>query len=134
MYQGQAFCIPAVMDEARESGLFVSLATFSEPPTTQGPTGNPTGPWTPITGLIDLPCMDAPERFTTPTANEQKSTAQILSEGFRHVLLDRYYPSVFTASEDGWRVTIDDIDYDVLGAEADSQRVMTRLRLQRVEF
>jgi hypothetical protein len=125
--------IVGVMQAARNTGLFVSLASFYQPSTTQGPTGNPTGAYTPVAGLQNIPCMDAPEREGQPAAHEQKSIDQILAEGYRHVLLNAYYAAAFNAAESGWRVYIDGTAYDLTGAEADSQRQMTRLRLQRVE-
>lgn len=141
MNQSLGPAIALVMPTARNTGLFRSKASFSQPPTAQGPTGNFIGDYTPVVDLQGLACMDAPESFGPRIqANLQKTVDQILSGTYRHVLLDRFYAAVFPAAEEGWRVTIADTDlsletvYEVLGVEADSQRTQTRLRLQKVEF
>jgi len=126
--------ISQVMPAARATGLFVSRASFTKAPDTQGPTGNPTDDWQPVSGMQDLPCMDAPEKLFSPSATEARNMAEILSESYRHVLMDRYYANLVNASENGWRAIIDGVEYDILSTEADSQRTQTRIRLQRVEF
>lgn len=120
------------MPLALASGLFVSVASFTRPVQTQGPTGNLIGTQTPVTGLQNIPCMDAPDGILKPTATEAKSIERIMAEQFRHVLLGGYYANVPPGTGSGWQVTIDSTLYDLLGAENDSQRTQTRLHLQLV--
>lgn len=126
------YAIPQVMQSAYASGLFVSLCTVQQPSTTQGPTGNPLNGFTDITGLIDIPCMDAPPSMARIQATEMKDVAEILSKGLRHVLLNQCFPDAINWSGRAYRVVIDGVVYDLLGAEVDSQAVMTRLDLQLV--
>lgn len=136
-YQGLAREIGSVMVIARASGLFVSAASFSQPPVTQGPTGNITGNYTPITGLTAIPCMNAPQSDIRVSSDEVRTVTDIQAGRYRHVLLDDYYPAVIAGWPQGWRVTITDPNsvvtlYTMTGAEADSQSTQTRLKLQVV--
>lgn len=133
MTQGFQNALAQVMPRAVLTGLFSSLATFYQPVKTQGPTGNYIGTYTRVSGMTNIPCMDAPESVGRPTAMERKSEPDVLSEWFRHVLLDGYYSFASNASTPlGWQVDIDGTRYDLLGAESDSQNTQTRLRLQKV--
>jgi hypothetical protein len=133
MQQGFSYAIAKIMPLAVQTGLFVSLATFYQPVQTQGPTGNYLGTYTPVSGMTNIPCMDAPESIGRPTATEQKTDPNVLSESFRHVLLGGYYAFAGAAATPfGWQVNVDGVQYDLLGAEYDSQRTQTRLRLQKV--
>lgn len=125
--------VAQVMAIARSSGLFISLCTISAP---QSGGRVPSGTYTPVTGLSNLPCMDAPAGMSTGiAANEITSLTSISSIGRRHVLLDRYYAELGDSSNwgnIGWIATVDGVVYDILGAECDSQRQMTRLSLEKV--
>jgi len=127
--------VDEIMELARESGLFTSLCTLSEP----AAGGRvPSGTYTDVFGLVDLPCMDAPESMSTGiSANEITSLSAISATGNRHVLLDRYYPGCKDWARKGWRATIKSPDlsitvYDLLGSEPDSQCTQTRLRMTKV--
>lgn len=129
--------IEQVMPLAIASGLFVSLASFSQPVATQGPTGNPTGDYVPVADMQNVQCMDAPLSVGKPTATEARRIEDILSESFRHVLIPSRHTILAKAAERGWRVTVVTSGYsalyDLLGAEADSQGTQTRLHLERVK-
>jgi hypothetical protein len=124
--------IPNVMKRAVASGLFVSLASFFAPDLIQGPTGNPVGTFTPVTGLQGIPCMDAPQSDIRVSSDEVRSVTDIQAGRYRHVLLNGYYPAVIAGWPLGWRVTIDGVIWDLAGAECDSQRTQTRLKLQLI--
>jgi hypothetical protein len=128
----QQKAIPNVMRRAVASGLFVSLASFAAPDLTQGPTGNPTGAYTPVAGLQNIPCVNAPQSDIRVSSDEVRSVTDIQAGRYRHVLLNGYYPAVIAGWPQGWRVTIDGVLWDLTGAEADSQSVQTRLKLQLV--
>ncbi len=121
-----------VMAAAIATGLFVSLASFTAPPTAQGPTGNPVGDYTPIAGLQDISCMDAPESLGRPSVDEAKKLENIEASRLRHVLLNACYPQLRTGAELAWRCTVDGVLYDLLGAEQDSQSTQTRCKLYKV--
>jgi hypothetical protein len=133
MNQSLSYEIAQVMPAAIDSGLFVSLTTITKPPTAQGPTGNPTGPYVPVSSdLTDIQCMDAPESVSIKiSADETKAEAQILSKGMRHVLLSRCFIASKTWAGLGYRAVVDGVEYDLLGAENDSQDTQTRIDLQK---
>lgn len=120
------------MPLAVATGLFVSLASFSSPPTMQGPTGNPTGSYVAVAGLQSIPCMDAPMIEGGSSSDETKALSEIEAKRTRHILLNTYYAQVSTAAGRGWQVTVDGVLYDLLGGESDSQRTQTRCSLQLV--
>lgn len=132
MNQGLAYEILSVMPAAYATGLFVSLATLTAPPTTQGSTGNPSGSWTPIAGLTNIPCMDEPPSMARVQATEVKAVLEIMSSGMRHVLLNQCFVDALNWSAKGYRCVVDGVTYDLLGAENDSQLTQTRLDLRLV--
>jgi hypothetical protein len=135
MYQGLSYEIAQVMPEAVSTGRFVSLCTFSKPPANAiTPDGGqaPLSSYTPVSGLVNIPCMDAVE--SSIQATEIKGLQDILSKGLRHMLLNGYYPE---STPDGqiptsWIANVDGIVYDVIGVEHDSQNQQTRVKLQIV--
>lgn len=132
MLQTMQFALSNVMSQVGLSGVFDSLCTISAPDPAQGPTGNPVGTYSPVTGLIDIPCMDSPPSIARLQATEVKAVAEVMSSGLRHMLLDRNFPDAPNWSGRGYRATVDGVVYDLLGAENDSQNVQTRVDLQLV--
>ena len=127
-----SFGINAVMAQAVATGLFVSRVTIQAPDGNQGGSGAPSGTYANVAGLVSIPCMDAPATFTSIDVTEIKALAEIESKGCRHVLLDAHYPTLEAGWRAGWRAVVDGINYDILGAEPDSQDQMTRMELQLV--
>lgn len=124
------------MPQAISSGLFVSLATITQPPSGQGPTGNPpAGPYTPVSSLLtNIACVDAPPSMARIQATEMKDVGEIESKGMRHVLLSINVLTSLNWSAMAYRVVVDGIEYDLLGAENDSQNTQTRLDMQLVSI
>lgn len=125
-----------VMDAFRRSGLAVSGCSIQAPDGLFGATGAPSGTYVAVTGLQNIKCMDAPDNFgASLSATENKQVPETESVAKRHVLLDKFYsqlsPSV-NWGDIGWRAIIDGVTYDLKGAECDSQRIMTRLCLEKV--
>lgn len=125
------------MPAAVETGLFDSLASFTQPTETQGATGNFTADQIPVAGLQDIACMDAPAAMGRVSATERRAMPQIEAERLRHVLLSDCYPTLREAAGLGWQCSITDplgnvTLYDLLGAEDDSQATQTRCNLQKV--
>lgn len=132
--------VSQVMPAAVATGLFVSTVTVQQWDGTLGASGAPDkseAHWTNISGLINIAAMVAPPS-TGITATENKSAAEILAEGWRHILLDSNYPALLAGWRQGWRlketnsVTGLTTTYDIRGVEADSQGQMTRVMVQKV--
>lgn len=132
MNQSLAVPLAAFMPAAVASGLFVSLFTLTAPPAAQGATGNPTGAFTNVPGVVGIACMDAPPSMARIQATEVKAVEEIMSKGLRHVLLSQYFSNAPNWSGEGCRAVVDGVTYDVLGAEVDSQSTQTRVDLQIV--
>jgi len=132
MNQGLTYELSAVMPQATGTGLFSSLATIQQPNGLYGPSGAPSSTFVNVSGLVNIPCVDAVPSTARVQATEIKELMQIMSKGLRHLLLNAYYPE---ATPDGqipsnWRAIVDGTTYDILGVEHDSQNQMTRLELQ----
>ena len=89
-------------------------------------------PYVAVDGLQNIVCKDSPISESRILATESKSEASVLAIADRHVLLDSYYESIIEGWRAAWHATIDGIEYDIIGAEADGFRVQTRLYLRRV--
>ena len=124
--------VQQVMPQAVATGLFVSLCTAQAPSGTKTPYGQPDGTFANVAGLINIPCMDGVMSTSRIQATEVKGLQDILSKAFRHVVLNGWYPQFIPGAAIGWRVVVDGIVYDLLGAEQDSQSSQTRLELQLV--
>jgi hypothetical protein len=113
------------------SGALVSLCTIQQP-SGNVVNGTADNTFSSVTGLINIPCMDAVLSPGAISATEVKGLEEIMSAAFRHVFLNACYPQLLAAAGHGWRAIVDGVTYDLLGAEDDSQGVMTRLKLQLV--
>ena len=128
--------IAGVMPAALATGLFVSLFTAMEPVPTIGPTGAVEFDYTPVSGLIDIPCIAAPESPANIVATEVRALTEITASEIRHVLLDAWYPQLDAGwrgenSDDkgAWIAVIDGFNYEVAGVESDSQLTQTRVKV-----
>ena len=128
MTQGLAYEIASVIPAVLDSGLLVSLCTIQEPSGNIIEAGVPDGTYVNVSGMVDIPCTAPPPSEARIAATEVKALAEIMSLNIHHVLLGGYYPAIETNTE--WRAVIDGIDYDILGAESDSQKQMTRLAVR----
>lgn len=124
--------VSGVMEAALATGLFVSLCSFLAPPTTFSDGGQPTGPYVAVADptLASIRCMHMPFSEISVLATETKSVEEVMAEAPRHVLLGDYYPQIQAGVEAGWQAVIDGTTYDLLGAESDSQRTQTRLKVR----
>ena len=134
MQQTIDYAVSQIMPQAQLAGTFISLATFQSLDGGQGPTGNPPGTYTNVAGLVNIPCMDAPPSIARIQATEMKDVAEILSKGLRTVLLDTCFTGAPNWSANAYRVIVDGVVYDLLGAENDSQLTQTRCNLQLVSL
>lgn len=124
--------IANVMPKAIATGLLVSLCTIQAPTGAVSDSGQPTGAYGDVVGLVDIRCMDAVMNVGTIQATEAKAVAEIAAKSFRHIFLDGYYPLIIANVGSAWRAVVDGTVYDLLGAEKDSQDTQTRLSLQLV--
>lgn len=131
-YQGLSYNISGLMPLALATGLFVSTCSAQAPTGALGPSGAPVASaFAPVTGLQNIACMKAPQSNLRIQADEAKSAKDVFQTGYFHVLLGGYYPGFPPEQADaGWQVIIDGVTYDMLGAEHDSQYVMTRLKIR----
>ncbi len=141
MYQGLTQELNAVMPAALETGLFqTTLCTVQLPSGIIGPSGAPDGTFVDLTGVVDIQCMSAPPSSARIQATDVKSLEEVMNLGLRHVLLSGYFPQIVPATAAGARAVmktfddfgtlVDTTNYDILGAEADSQIAMTRLEIK----
>jgi hypothetical protein len=135
MYQSQSYTIDAVMPEALDSGLFVSLVTMQQPTGEQTADGSPLlsggdsgDGWNNVAGMIDIAAMNGPEADARLRAKQEKSMEMVEGFQFRHLLLGGYYPAI--QEDANWRAVVDGVAWDVTGVESDSQGTQTRLLLQ----
>jgi hypothetical protein len=123
------------------SGLMGSCCTIQAPSGTFDAAGAPTYAYSDVAGLESIQCMDAVPSAESVQAAEAKQLAEIAASGFRRLILAGYYPQIVAGVAKGWRAIVggfsvsvptNPITYDILGAETDSQRTMTRLSLRLV--
>jgi len=131
-----ALAIAGVMPAAIATGLFVSLFTAMEPVPVIGPTGAVEFDYTPVSGLMNIPCIAAPESPANIVATEVRALTEITASEIRHVLLDSWYPQLDAGwrgenSDDkgAWIAMIDGFNYEISGVESDSQTTQTRIKV-----
>lgn len=134
MNQTIQYDLEAVMTEAVATGLFGSLCTLQQPSGNLGPSGAPDGTYADVVGLVDIACTAPPPSEARIQATEVKAMAEIMAVELKHVLLSGYYPACEGGAAVGWRAVVDGVDYDLLGAESDSQGMMTRLAIKLAEI
>jgi hypothetical protein len=137
MTQARGIGIEEVMARAVATGLFTSLLALESPSGVFNDGGQPDGLYNPVAGLEAIPCMDMPLGESRILASELKSLKDVLASAPRHVLLDKRYFEIEGGVSVGWRAVLTNVMqiaagepgvvYDVLGAECDSQRQMTRV-------
>jgi len=123
-----------IMPQGYAAGMFPSLATLQQLVQDQGPTGNPTGAWVNVSGVVNVPCKDAPASIARIQATEMKDVAEIMAKGLRHVLLNQCFLNAPNWAAMATRMVVDGFTYEVLGAENDSDTIQTRVDLQLVQL
>jgi len=127
-----SLAVAAVMPAAVATGEFRSLLSVQAPTPASGAIS---GTYTPVSGLQNIACKDAPESFGGLSVLEVKALPEVSSMSTRHVLLDKWYPLLSPATNwgnIGWQAVVDGNVYDILGAENDSDFTQTRLKLRKV--
>jgi len=118
MNQGIGYDITAVMDYAADTGLFSSVCTIQAWNEAVGASGQPTGVYANVTGLILIPCQAMPL-----SARERKALGEETSIAMLHVLLNGLYAGIVEKQ----RAVIDGVVYDIVAVDQDSQGQMTTM-------
>jgi hypothetical protein len=118
----------SVLTAVEDAGLFSSLCTIQSPSQAPDALGqqNLTN-YTNRTGLVDIPCMNAPGFIPDVRGGEMMLPGWTSEQNSFHVLLDGYYPSINQKD----RAVIDGIALEVMSVESDSQKIMTRMSCRR---
>jgi hypothetical protein len=114
------------------SGLLTSLCTAQAPDGLLTADGAPSGTFSNVAGLVNIPCMDAVLSAGAIQAAEVRQLEEIMAKSFRHVMLNGWYPQFIPGVAVGWRVIVDGVVYNLMGAEQDSQLTQTRLKCELV--
>ena len=130
MLQNLQAALSRVMPAATRTGLFVSRATFQARAGDPGEQADPLGQvnllpsgYANVDGLVNIPCMFAPQSVPTPSQGDTVRTEQQFETKTEfHLLLNAYYPAV----QQRYLVIVDGVTYEVMGVESDSQDQMTR--------
>lgn len=119
--------IAQVMPTAISTGLAISTITIQEPSGTIDAAGAPDGLYVDVAGLVSLKCMMSAE-FTQErmAADELKALAEVAEMQIKHVWMTGWFPQIVSH----WRAVVDGLGHDILGVEWDSQKQMTRLKVQ----
>jgi hypothetical protein len=126
---------------AFNSGLLTGLCTIQTLNTSQGASGAPDNTWTNYTGLVAIPCQISVPSANAVQATEVRALEELMAKSVRHVLLGGYYPILKQLAQAGQvraQLTMANdstvYTYQVMGAEDDSQGVMTRFECEWISL
>jgi hypothetical protein len=127
----QTLNLSSVLTAVENSGLFVSLCTIQSPASTLNAIRQPDlVTYTNVSGLVDIKCMLSVLGIGIPASEETKDPEYTREQRERHCLLDGHFPSIIPK----YRAVVDGTAYDILSVQHDSQAIMTRMHLRRVDF
>src|SRR6266568_8335728 len=86
--------IQRVMPTVRKSGLLASLATFQSSDAADFPDGFPSDDFQDLPGLVDLPCIAAPENLSSASAGETKTAADVTAIDMLQISFGTVYPAL----------------------------------------
>ncbi len=131
-----------VIAEVVATGLLQSLCTIIAPDGLFGASGAPSGTYANVTGLVNLPCMDAPQPPSEIKLGAQqiRTQSQVTEMAPRHVWLAGFFPTLIAGWRTGYLAEITDtvsgvtrtLRYEICGCEPDSQHSQTRMELKLV--
>ena len=101
MLQALSADFAQVMPQVTQQGFFTSLATLQQPSVSLTPDGAPDNTFVSVSGLINIPCMDAVLAPGNIEATEAKELEQILSRSYRHIVLNGFYSQLLPNSSVG---------------------------------
>ena len=127
IYQGLSYEIAGVIPAVSHAGLWPSLCTIQQPTGALGASGAPANTFQDVAGMVNIPCTDAPPMPSRIQSTEVKALEEIMARQIRHVVLSGPYPALEAGVAAGWRAVIDEVVYDIMGAEGDSHAQMTRM-------
>jgi hypothetical protein len=116
-----------VIPLALAAGQFPSLCTIQDVPGTLNAIGAPVTTFTNVSGLVDIPCKNAPPSNASIIGSDELRLADRTDEKQeRHVLLSGYYPQI----QMKMRAVIDGAPFNIIGVQSDSMSTQTRLQVQ----
>lgn len=131
----------AIVPTVVYTGICNWLCDIQAPDMQLGASGAPSNNWQALPGLSGIQCTAPPQSTARILAGEQKALEEIISTAPKHVWLAGYYPGIAAQrmlSEVRMMLyqndqTVDQaIPHEVMGAESDSQRLMTRCEVRTV--
>jgi hypothetical protein len=134
MYQGLGASFGGVVQQVLNTGIASATCNIQMQDGTFGPSGAPSQNYIPVSGLQGLIVMNAPKSVGDRVgASKEKAVEQQTSFDPRHVWLAGFYPEIVTQ----YQAVITDplgnaTTYDILGVEADSQSLTTRMEVRLV--
>jgi hypothetical protein len=134
MYQGLQPALQGVVGQVLATGIASAICNIQMQDGTFGPSGAPSQNYVPVAGLQGLIVMNAPKSVGDRVgASKEKAVEQQTSFDPRHVWLAGFYPEIVTQ----YQAVVTDplgntITFDILGVEADSQALTTRMEVRLV--
>jgi hypothetical protein len=134
MYQGLQPALQGVIGQVLATGIASATCNIQMQDGTFGPSGAPSQNYVPVAGLQGLIVMNAPKSVGDRVgASKEKAVEQQTSFDPRHVWLAGFYPEIVTQ----YQAVVTDplgntITFDILGVEADSQALTTRMEVRLV--
>ncbi len=129
MHQGLDYDFAQTLALVEQAGLFVSLCTIGRRP--QPPVVNARGKvdmsrnqYTAL--LTSIPCQLSVWRMKPDQAAVVRLEDRFDTLAERHCLLDGYFPQILQRDI----ATVDGVDYEIMSAESDSQKILTRLAVR----
>ena len=129
MNQGLTYEVNMVMPQAGLTGLFDSLCTIQARTNAVDPASGQVdlSDWVNVAGLVNIPCQVAPMSSLRPDpAGVHRLPTEFDTLGYRHVLLNDYYPAVLQQH----RLMLDGIAFEIMSVERDSQYQQTRMAVR----
>lgn len=108
--------------------LFNKQVTIQQTTQTQDAAGAPVDAWADLAGHVNIPCVLEPANPTT-SPDEKRQADLTLSYQAWTVMLQGFYPAI----ESKMRAVIASTSYDIIGAQSDSQDLITNLLVQLVQ-
>jgi hypothetical protein len=107
--------------------FFPTIGSIEAPLPSQSDSGEESYTWTPVDGLESVALAFAPSagvRYNTEIRRDNMTEVRVT----QYALLQGYYPQI----TESMRLVIDDVAWNILAIDADSQSTITQLTVERV--
>lgn len=127
MYQGIQYDLNAVASETAKAGQFPNLCTLQAISGSLDSLGAEVMTFSNVTGLVNIPCHNAPPaRSSVAGSHELRMKDRLSEKQERHVLLKGYFPTITKKM----RAVIDGVAWNITGVESDAFDTLTRLYVE----